>query len=423
MNERSGRLRRELSAEQAVRLIQNESKVFLHGGQMTPTVLVDALTRTTNTRVEMIHLHVEDHSYTHHPNFIYNNIFVGENTRTSLSSGFGSYIPVGLSQVPRLFTDRVIPLDVALVSVSPPDKWGYCTLGISVDIAYAAVQSAKFVIAQINKHVPTTYSPKISIDNFDCIVYCDVPLSSRPSSCPTDQQEMIGAHIAQEIEDNSIIQLGIGNISSVVASNLKNHRNINVHSEMISDVVVPLVERGVIERCKASFGVGSEILFNYVDNNPAVEFRPLDEINNFSAISSYDNFCAINSIIEADVTGNTVCDTIGTRHYSGVGGQHDFAHAALYSRGGKSFLITNARTKDGKNKIVPRITHGAGSPVPRHIVDYIVTEFGAVRLKGLNIHQRIRKMISIAHPDDREQLASDANELYQTSGNVFFMGN
>lgn len=406
--------------EEAISYIKSGHRVFIQGAAMTPIHLIDGLCRATDkiSDVEIIHLHTEGKAqYTQEPykkHFKTNSCFVGSNVRSSINEGNGDYIPIFLSEVHHLFERNILPIDVALVQVSPPDKHGYCSLGTSIDVTLSAIDSAKFVIAQVNHQVPKTHGDGIiHRDRIDAAIEISQPLFEVNAKEPNEVEERIGNHVASLVEDGATLQMGIGAIPNVVLSKLGNHKNLGVHTEMFSDGIIPLVESGVINgenkvlktgKIVSCFAMGSQKLYDFMDDNPSIHMKAASYTNRTALIAQNPKVTAINSAIEIDLTGQVCADTIGKRQYSGVGGQMDFIRGASLSEGGKAIIALPSTTRTGESKIVPFLKMGAGVTTTRAHVHYIVTEFGYANLFGLNLRQRAKALISIAHPNHQESL-------------------
>lgn len=391
---------------------------------MTPNLLINALCErhAALKDIEIIQIHTEGAAlYTQEPYnkaFKLNSCFVGSNVRNAVNEGNGDYIPIFLSEIQLLFRRAILPIDVAFIQVSPPDQHGYCSLGTSVDITLPAVETAKIVIAQINVHVPRTHGDGIiHLRDIDYAVQGDSPLPLSGSAVITDVEARIGIHVANLIEDGATLQLGIGNIPNAVLRNLGNHQRLGIHTEMFSDGILPLVESGVITgeekvvkkgKIVTCFAVGSQKLYDFVDDNPLVHFKEAAYTNDTAIIRRNPKVTAINSAIEIDLTGQVCADTIGNRQYSGVGGQMDFIRGASLSQGGKPIFAMPAATANGISKITPYLKEGAGITTTRAHVHYVVTEYGVTNLFGKNLKQRAQALISIAHPQFREQLEREA---------------
>ncbi len=412
------------SAEEAVGIVKSGDRVFFQGAAMTPNELIDALCeRHDELRgVEIISIHTEgDAKYTRKPYceaFTLNSCFVGGNVRPFVNTYMGDYIPVFLSEIPWLFADEYLPLDVAFVQVSPPDKHGYCSLGVSVDVALPAVRTAKKIVAQINPQVPRTHGTGIvHVDEIVFATEVDRPIHEHNPTEISEVEHEIGRHVASLIEDGATLQMGIGNIPNAVLSNLGNHKNLGIHTEMFSDGVLPLLESGVINgkekavkrgKIVSCFAVGSRKLYDFIDDNPICDFRDSGYTNDTARIRRNPKATAINSAIEIDLTGQVCADTIGGYQFSGVGGQMDFMRGASLSPGGKPIIAMSSTTKKGVSKITPFLKQGAGVTTTRAHVHYVATEYGVVNLFGKNLQQRAKALISIAHPDHRENLEKEA---------------
>ncbi|MDF0716772.1 acetyl-CoA hydrolase/transferase C-terminal domain-containing protein [Muricauda sp. 334s03] len=416
------------SAKEAVGIVKSGDRVFFQGAAMTPNELIDALCDRHEevNNVEIISIHTEgDAKYTRKPYsdaFALNACFVGGNVRSYVNTYMGDYIPVFLSEIPWLFADEYLPLDVAFVQVSPPDKHGYCSLGVSVDVALPAVRTAKKIVAQINPHVPRTHGTGIvHIDEISYAIEVDRPIHEHNPTEISGVEHEIGRHVASLIEDGATLQMGIGSIPDAVLSNLGNHKNLGIHTEMFSDGVLPLLESGVINgkekavkrgKIVACFAVGSRKLYDFIDDNPICDFRDSGYTNDTARIRRNPKATAINSAIEIDLTGQVCADTIGGYQFSGVGGQMDFMRGASLSKGGKPIIAMSATTKKGVSKITPFLKQGAGVTTTRAHMHYVATEFGVVNLFGKNLQQRAKALISIAHPDHREDLEKAAYERF-----------
>jgi len=417
-----------ISAEEAVRIVKSGDRVFLHTAAATPQRLIDAMVdRAEELRdVEIVSLHTEGEARYTEPryarSFRLNAFFVGKNVRPAVQAGDADAIPVFLSDVPALFYNDVLPLDVAMVHVSPPDRHGYCSLGVSVDAALAAVHKAKHVIAQVNPNMPRTHGEGLlHVSHIDALVEVQDPLPETPAHELTETERSIGRYIASIVEDGATLQMGIGAIPDATLAALGDHRDLGIHTEMFSDGVIDLVEKGVINGSRkrthkdiivASFLVGSRRLFDFVDDNPLVEMFPSDYVNDTKEIRKNPRVTAINSAVEIDMTGQVCSDSIGQRFFSGVGGQMDFIRGAALSEGGKPIIALPSVTRRGESRIVPVLKPGAGVVTTRAHVRYVVTEYGIVNLHGKNLRQRAEALASIAHPDFREGILKAAHDLY-----------
>jgi len=413
---------------EAVTAIQSGNRVFVHSVAQTPHVLIRAMVdRAPELRnVEICHIHTEGPLPYLEPqyreSFRPNSFFIGANMRKQLAQGIGDYVPIFLSEIPLLFKRRILPIDVALIQVSPPDAHGYCSLGPSVDVSLAAIRSAKYVIAQINPRVPRTHGDGlIPVSMLHAAVEVDEPIYQvLPGEISTEDRK-IGQYVASLVEDGATLQLGIGGIPNATLAELIHHKGLGIHTEMFSDGVIDLVERGVITneyktvlpyRIVSSFVMGSQRVYDFIDDNPAVELKQASYTNDASIIRRNPKVTAINSAIEIDLTGQVCADTIGTMQYSGVGGQMDFVRGATLSEGGKPIIALPSATSKGISKIVPYLKEGAGVTTTRAHVHYIVTEFGIADLYGQNLRQRARALVAIAHPDHREELERQAYARY-----------
>lgn len=418
---------RGVSADEAVGHVASGMKIFVHGAAATPLTLLDALCRRTDLEaVILYHLHLEGNvpfaDKSHEGRFRSVSLFTGPALRKPIEEGRADFMPVFLSDIPKLFACRKIPLDVAIVQLSPPDKHGYCTLGTSCDATRAAVDGARIVIAEINDQMPRTHGNTfIHLDRISAFVHTDRPLPHGHVSEIGETEAQIGEIIAALIEDGSTLQMGIGAIPDAVLARLGNKHDLGVHTEMFSDGLVPLLESGVVNnkhkkihrgRTTTSFVNGTKKVFDFVDDNPAVEFHPCDRTNDTALIRENPRAVAINSAIEIDLTGQVVADSIGHRIYSGIGGQMDFIHGAALSVGGKPILAMPATAANGKvSRITPSLKPGAGVVTTRGHVHWVVTEFGAANLHGMTLRERAEALISLAHPDFRAELRRDVANI------------
>lgn len=406
--------------EEAVKCILSNNNVFVHSAAAVPTSLIQAMSARWKElkNVGIYSMHTEREApYAQigmEDSFVVKPFFIGQNIRENIQSNRGSYIPIFLSEAPSLFRTGTIPLDVALISVTPPDKHGYCSLGTSVDISLAAIQSAKIIIAQINKFMPRTHGDGfIHISNINIKVEHNEPLPESTDHPLSDIELSIGKTIANLVEDGATLQMGIGAIPNAVLACLTNHKNLGIHSELFSDGILPLVKSGVIngsQKAKhrnhivGSFAVGTKKLYDFMDDNPLIKMMDFAYVNNVEVIRKNPKVTAINSAIEIDLSGQVCADSIGLKMYSGVGGQMDFIRGASLSEGGKPIIAMPSTTSKGASKIVPFLKSGAGVVTTRSHVHWIVTEYGAVNLYGKTIHERANLLISIAHPNHREEL-------------------
>jgi len=416
-----------VSAAEALKIVKSDDKIYLQAAAAVPSVLIRALTNRHEElrNVEICQLHTEGDAPYANPDlaksFHVNSFFIGKNIRHTLKAGNGSYTPVFLSEVPLLFKRNIISLNVALIHVSVPDIHGYCSLGVSVEATLAAIDNADHVIAQVNKQMPRTFGDGIiHVTEINSFVECDEPLPVHPITIPTAIETKIGNYVANLIEDRSTLQMGIGNIPNAVLSRLHNHKDLGLHTEMFSDGVIDLILKDVINgnykgvnpgRALATFLMGSQRLYDYVNDNPYVEMRTSDYVNDVSVIKQNPRMVAINSAIEVDVTGQVCADSIGSKMYSGVGGQMDFIRGASLSEGGKAIIALPSITKRGVSRIVPSLKLGAGVVTTRAHIHYVVTEYGVANLYGKTIKERVKALVNIAHPDHREAIDKSYFEM------------
>jgi acyl-CoA hydrolase len=414
-----------VSADEAVAGIQSGMSVFVHGAAATPTALLEALAaRARSLRdVTVFHLHTEgpaphlDAALAGHVR--HKALFIGANARTAVAEGRAEYVPAFLSDIPYLFTQKILPVDVALISVTPPDRHGCCSLGPSVDVALAAVRAATTVVAQVNAALPRTHGDGfVQVDEIACAVEASRP--PHPVALPEigDVERRIGERVAALIPDGATLQLGIGAIPAAAAHALRDHRDLGVHSEMFSDVIVDLVERGVvtgarkeIDRGKvvASFVLGTQRLYDFVDDNPRVELRGADYTNDTALIRRFQRMSAVNSAVEVDLTGQVCADSIGYRMLSGVGGQMDFIRGAALAPQGRAIIALPSTAVGGSaSRIVATLRPGAGVVTTRAHVETVVTEHGVAELVGRSIPERARALIGLADPRFRETLEREA---------------
>ena len=407
-----------VTAEEAVKVVKSGDRVYLQAAAAVPTVLANALVeRAPELRnVEICHLHVEGEARYANPelaqSFHINSFFLGANVRHTLKAGNGSYTPVFLSELPYLFRKKVLPLDVVFIHVSPPDIHGYCSLGVSVEATLSAIESSKKVVAQVNPQMPRTFGDGIlHISEIDYLVEINSPIYSHETEKISPLEDKIGDYIASLIEDESTLQMGIGSIPNAALTKLSNHKNLGLHTEMFSDGVIDLIESNVINgnykgtnrgRALATFLIGSQRLYDFVNDNPFIEMRESSYVNDTARIRKNPKMVAINSAIEVDITGQVCADSIGARMYSGVGGQMDFIRGASLSEGGKAIIALPSITKNGDSRIVPFLKQGAGVVSTRSYVQYIVTENGIANLYGKSLKQRSAELVKIAHPDHQE---------------------
>ena len=417
-----------LSAEEAVRLVSSGDRVFIHGGSAVPGLLLSALlARSPELHdVELVHLHLNGPvamaSAAAAPNIRQRALFVDASTRAAVATGAATYVPAFLSDVPRLFSTRRLPLDVALLHVSPPDAHGFCSLGVSVDCALAAARAARLRIAQVNPRMPRTHGDSfLHIDNFHAVVEVDEPLPEAASPAMSEDHRAVGRNIAELIGDGATLQLGIGAIPNAVLAMLTSRRDLGIHSEVVSDGVLDLITAGVINGSRktinrgklvVAFLNGSRRLYDFADDNPMLEMRSVDYTNDTRVILRLDNMVAINSALEIDLTGQVCAESLGTRMYSGVGGQMDFLRGAALSQGGQPVIALLSTAHGGqRSRIVPTLADGAAVTTTRAHVHWVVTEHGRVDLHGLDLSQRARALIGLAAPGFRDELSAEARRL------------
>lgn len=414
-------MHRYIDAEEALQVVESNQRVFLHGSAATPVFLIKKLLEQKDRlrNVELVSItqqgvDLNDPSLEGH--FFINSLFVSEANRKAVNSTRGDYVPVFLSEIPQLFTRGILPIDVAIVQVSPPDKHGFCSLGTSVDIAGTAFRVAKKIIAQVNPNMPRLHGDSyVPFKRFDAAVWVEDSLPEMSYEAATDpKQAEIGRIVAGLVEDGATLQMGIGTIPDAVLKNLTNHKNLGVHTEMFSDGVIPLIESGVINNSHkkiikgysvTSFLLGTRKLYDFVDDNPMIKALDINYVNDPRNICLNPKVTAINSAIEVDLTGQVCSDSIGSYQYSGIGGQMDFIRGAALSDGGKPIIAIPSVTNKGVSRIVPFLKQGAGVVTTRGHIHWVVTEYGAVNLYGMNLLQRAKALTSIAHPDFREELA------------------
>ena len=419
--------------QEALSIIQSGMRVFIQGSAQTPLFLLKHLAAEAPRLkdVELVFITVQGNIVVDQPaykdHFHINCLFVSDSVRNAVHDGRGDFIPAFLSDIPDFFKKGILPIDVALIQVSPPDVHGYCSLGVSVDIARSAVNTARFIIAQVNPNVPRTHGDShIHMNHFTHLVYTEDALPEvNYADRVSEEERKIGQHIAGLIDDGSTLQLGIGTIPDAVLNALHQHKNLGVHTEMCSDGIIHLVEKDIINNTQkkihpnktvTGFAIGTKKLYDYVHDNPAFVFLDIDYVNDPNVIKRNPKVVAVNSAIEVDLTGQVCADSIGTYQYSGIGGQMDFMRGAALSEGGKPIIALTSRTKKGINRIVPFLKEGAGVVTTRGHVHYVVTEYGIAYLYGKNLRQRAKALIDIAHPDDRELLEKSCCERFK----IFF---
>lgn len=418
-----------VSAGEAVSLVKSGDRVFIHGSAATPGLLVHHLFQRAGAirDVELVAISTLGEMDWQAPgvreSFYLNSLFVSANVRDWVNSPAGDYVPVFLSEIPQLFSRGILPIDVAMLHVSPPDRHGYCTLGTSIDAALSAARNAKLLIAQVNPLMPRTHGDgQIHASRFHAMVWAESPLPEVDYGAKADvATSKIGQYVAELIEDGSTLQMGIGAIPDAVLHSLHNHKGLGIHTEMFSDGVVPLVEKGIITnehkkirrgKIVTTFTVGTRKVYDFVDDNPNVSFMDVAYVNDTSVIRQNPKAVAINSALEIDLTGQVCADSIGTYQYSGIGGQMDFMRGASLSNGGKPIIALPSVTSRGISRIVPSLKTGAGVVTTRGHVHYVVTEHGVVNLYGKNLEQRARLLIGIADPQHQNELAREYHSRF-----------
>ena len=409
------------TADAALGCVKSGMRVYIQPGCAEPEALVEALIRRAPDLfdVEIVHMmtmgcapYVAPEMAGH---FRHNAMFIGANVREAINDGRADYTPIYLSEIEGLFESGEMPIDVALIEVSPPDSHGYCSFGVGVDTTLTAAKVAKHVVAQINGNMPRTYGDSfIHVDDIDAFVESSRPLCALKRPVVTALQVAIARKVAGLIDDGAVLQTGIGGIPDAVLPMLMDRKDLGVHSELVSDGVIPLIEAGVVTGARKNFkprkiilgfALGTQHLFEFVDNNPIFEFHPTAYTNDPGLIARNDNMVAINSAIQVDLTGQVCSDSIGNQFYSGIGGQVDFLRGASRSKGGKAIIAISSTAKDGTiSRIVPTLDPGAGVVTSRGLVRYVVTEFGVAYLHGKSIRERAKALIEIAHPKFRDEL-------------------
>lgn len=418
-----------VTAEQALSVIQSGNRIFVQGSACTPVYLLKELAKQSQRlqNVEIVSITLQGDIEIQKPQynnaFHINSLFVSDPVREAVREGRADYIPAFLSDIPDMFRS-VLPIDVALVQVSAPDKHGYCTLGLSVDVTRTAVDTARYIIAQVNPQMPRTHGDAmIHTDRFHAMVFNENPLFEVDyGSKVTETELQIGKNVAELIDDGSTLQVGIGTIPDAVLRSLYGHRNLGMHTEMCSDGIIDLYEKDIINNSKkkihphklvTSFAIGTRKLYDYVNDNPSFAFLDIDYVNDPHVIRRNPKVMAINSAIEVDVTGQICADSIGACQYSGIGGQMDFMRGAALSEGGKAMIAITSRTKKGQSRIVAALLPGAGVVTTRGHIHYVITEYGVAYLYGKNLRQRARALIDIAHPLDRDNLYRQCCERFK----------
>lgn len=419
------------TAEEAVKHIKSGDRVVFGHACGEPINIIDAMVANHKQyeNVEIVHLvAMGKGDYTKpemKPHFRHNALFVGGCTREAVADGRADFTPVFFHEVPKLFKNGLLSVDVAMIQVSRPNEHGYCSLGISVDYTKAAAETAKIVIAEVNDQMPVTYGESfIHVSEMDYLVETSNPIIELQPPRIGEVEKAIGKNCASLVEDGSTLQLGIGAIPDAVLLSLKDKKDLGIHSEMFSDGVLELYEAGVINNSKktihkgkmiVTFLMGTKKLYDFIDNNPIVEMHPVDYVNNPVVIMQNSNIVAINSCIQVDLMGQVVSDSIGTKQFSGVGGQVDFVRGAAMAEDGKAIIAMPSTAAKGKvSRITPFITHGSAVTTSRNDVDYVVTEYGIAPLKGKTLQQRARNLINIAHPDFKDELVIEFEKRFNT---------
>ena len=416
------------TAEEAVKIVESGERIFFHGGAATPQILIQELTKRHEElkNIEIIHMHTEGETLYAHPeyskSFHVNSFFVAANLRHFVDHANVQYVPVFLSEIPALFRKGVMPIDTCFIQVSLPDIHGFCSLGTSVDIAKAATDTSKKIIALVNPNMPRSHGDgQIHCSRFDAAVYGEDPIFEMHNEPLSEVEIAIGKNIASMVENGATLQMGIGGIPNAVLQFLNNHKDIGIHTEMFSDGILPLVESGVINgrlkrihpgKIVSAFSLGSRKLYDFIHDNPMVAMLDVAYVNDTSVIRRNNKVTAINSAVEIDLSGQVCADSIGHKIYSGVGGQMDFMRGASLSEGGKPIIAIPSQTGKGVSKITAVLKQGAGVVTTRAHVHFVVTEYGIADLYGKNLAQRAKALIHIAHPAHRESLEREAFELY-----------
>lgn len=417
--------------QEAVKLIKSGDSVYIHGSTGAPITLIDAmLARHDELRGVGVYgaLVIGKTDYAkeeYKDSFTVHSLFVSDNVRGAISKGYGYAIPAQLSQMPGLFREGVIPIDVVLLNVSLPDAHGFCSMGVSVDATAGAYDAAKIVIAQVNPNVPRIFGDGVvHISEFDAVVEANDKLVEVPSLVSSEEDQKIGQYIANYIPDGATLQIGVGGIPNAVLSALKDHKYMGIHTEALTEGMIPLIECGAVDNSRktlykgksvGSLAIGTRKLYDYMDNNPSLIMKDCAYTNNPMIIAQNPCMRSVNAAIEVDLTGQVCADSIGTRIYSGVGGQNDFMYGSSLSPGGMTFIALTSMTPKGQSKITSVLSPGAGVTTNRYIVQNIVTEYGVAELRGKSFAARSRALINIAHPSVREELEREAFARYGAS--------
>ncbi len=416
-----------VSSAEAVQCIQSGNRVYVHPGACTPNTLLQAMTARSDELLDVEVTHIltfgnADYAFEKYKDsFHHRALFVGANVRKAVRSGNAQYVPIFLGEIPKLFRSGECDIDVSLISVSPPDEYGFCTFGAGVDITKAACEVAKIIVAEVNPNQPRSLGDSfIHLNKIDHLVEVDTPLPEYRNEKMTDVHEKIGEFCADMIEDGSTLQMGIGAIPDAVLHHLTDKKDMGIHTEMFSDGLLGLVEAGIITNEKktlhkgksiAAFALGTKRLFDFINNNPLFEFHPCEYTNDPFVIAQNEKMIAINSAIEVDFTGQICSDSVGLEIYSGFGGQVDFIRGSARSKGGKPIIALPSTAKNGEiSRIVSKLRHGAGVVTTRADIHYVITEYGVAYLFGKTLEERVKAMIGISHPDFREYLTEEARK-------------
>jgi 4-hydroxybutyrate coenzyme A transferase len=419
-----------MTADEAVKVVKSFDRIYVQAGASTPTILTDALAkRASELRgVEVSHIITGGNAAYADPkladSFYVNSFFLAPNVRHIIDAGNGSYTPIFLGELPKLFYDKIVPIDGVFISITPPDENGYCSLGVSGEACLAAMEHAKYIIAQVNEYTPRTYGDTmIHISKITHFVEHNTPLYGfEPSNEVSDVEDKIATNVAQLIEDEATLQVGIGSVPDAVLKKLTHLKNLGIHTELLTDGLVELAKKGLVTGEKkgtdigkivCTFAYGSQKMYDFMNNNSIVEVRGSDYTNNPFVIAKNPKMVSINSAIEVDITGQVCADSIGTRMFSGCGGQVDFVRGAVQSKGGISVIALSSTTKAGESRIVPVLKQGAGVVTSRFQVQYVATEYGIVNLQGKNLQQRQKELIELAHPNHRETIDKAFFEIRQ----------
>jgi 4-hydroxybutyrate CoA-transferase len=421
---------RTLTPDQAAALIQSGQRVFMTGNCSTPQAFLKALFDRYQTLhnveiVQLLGMGIQDYVTPEIAEHIrINSMFISPNVRQAVNQGLADFTPIFLSEIPRLFREGRLVLDVAVIHVSLPDARGYCSYGVEVGVTKSAAESAGIVIAEVNPNMPRTLGDSfIHINQIDYLVPVDYPLPEHPPKPSSGIHDEIARHIAEIVPDGATLQLGIGGIPDAVLGRLKDHRNLGIHSELFSDGVMDMIEAGIITngmksihpgKAIAGFVLGTRKLYDYIDDNPIFELHPTEYVNDPFIIAQNYKMTSINSALEIDITGQVCADSMGASFYSGAGGQLDFVRGAVRSNGGMTIIALPSTAKNGTvSRITPQLKQGAGVVTTRYDVHYVATEYGIVDLWGRSIAERVQALVSIAHPNFREGLLAYAREQYQ----------